>query len=98
MGRGSGMANVVPDEQVLSGDEVEAMDIQQRPAGYRSQPDRMRWIEASEAKHGRCIGLGDNTNVSVRCCDRQGVPWIVRETRNPRMPAHMEPDHAQSRG
>jgi hypothetical protein len=60
------MTIVVPDEQVLSGHEAEAAEIRQGPAGDRSKSDRMRWMEASEAKHGRCIGPCDSTNVSVR--------------------------------
>jgi hypothetical protein len=68
MGRGSGTADVVPDEQVLSGDEVES--IQREPAIDRSGPDRMRWMDASEAEHGRWISPCDRTNVSVLCCDR----------------------------
>jgi hypothetical protein len=66
VGRGSRMADVVPDEQVLSTHEAEAVEIRQGPAGDGSKPDRMRWMEASEAKVGRWIGPGDSTNVSVR--------------------------------
>jgi hypothetical protein len=64
------MADVVPEEPVLSGHEAYAVEISRSPAADRSKPDPMRWMEASEAKHGTAIGrrIGpcDSPNESVR--------------------------------
>jgi hypothetical protein len=60
------MADVVPDEQGLSGHEAEAIEIQRGPAGERSKPDRMRWMGAIYMKQGPGLCRGDGTNGSVR--------------------------------
>jgi hypothetical protein len=95
--RGSRMADLEQDDQVLSGHAAEATEIQQAATDGRSEPDLMRWIKLSGMKHGKCVGPGESTSVSVRWCDRQRVAWTVREKRNTCMSAHMDTDHGQWR-
>jgi hypothetical protein len=61
VGRGSGMADVVPDEQGLSGHEAETVEIQKGWADDRREPGRMRQMDAAESERGRCICPGDST-------------------------------------
>jgi hypothetical protein len=67
------MADVVPDQQVLSGHESEAVEVQQGPAGVdRSLIGCAGWRhrKRSMAESARQMHRpGDSTNVSERCGD-----------------------------